>query len=172
MAKAKKYRYYICKSAEGITSGTIDLTKKEASIVAYALNTSNWNNLEEDDWSGSCYIDIDNPMEIDSLGTDTDCGEICKGTAGINIKEIAQKIVDVLEPRGVDNIKDSSGYYIIKEFEDGTDRAVDVYKSTGDGTKPPHYAIYISYEDDNSDWDCTNSLSVEELEKKLEELSK
>lgn len=65
MAKEKKYRYNICQSAEGTTSGTIDLTKKEASIVAYAIDTSNWNNLEEESWSGSCYIDIDNPMEID-----------------------------------------------------------------------------------------------------------
>ena len=59
----------------------------------------------------------------------------------------------------------------VYEFEDGTDRAVDVYKSTGDGTEPPHYAIYISYEDDNSDWEYTDGLSVEELEKKIEELS-
>ena len=29
----------------------------------------------------------------------------------------------------------------------------------------------ISYENDNSDWEYTDSLSVEELEKKLEELS-
>lgn len=89
----------------------------------------------------------------------------------INIKDTAQAIVDVLESCGFDNITDSSGYYIIKEFEDGTDRAVDVYKSTGDGTEQPHYAIYISYEDDNSDWKYTDGLSVEELEKKLEELS-
>ena len=66
MASAKKYRYHISKSAEGMTSGTIDLTKKEAAIVAYALNTSNWNNLEEEEWSGSCWIDVDNPMEIDN----------------------------------------------------------------------------------------------------------
>ena len=66
MASGKKYRYNIHKSAEGMTSGTIDLTKKEAAIVAYALDTSNWKNLEEETWSGSCWIDIDNPMEIDS----------------------------------------------------------------------------------------------------------
>ena len=64
MSKAKKYRYNIMQSAEGITTGTIDLTKKEAAIVAYALDTSNWNNLIENSWSGSCWIDIDNPMEI------------------------------------------------------------------------------------------------------------
>ncbi len=62
---AKKYRYNIGISAEGVTSGTIDLTKKEADIVAYALNTSNWNNLEEEPWSGVCWIDVENPMEIE-----------------------------------------------------------------------------------------------------------
>ena len=65
MANGKKYRYNIYKSAEGTTSGTIDLTKKEAAIIAYALDTSNWNNVEEESWSGSCWIDIDNPMKID-----------------------------------------------------------------------------------------------------------
>lgn len=65
MANKKKYRYNICYSAEGTTSGTINLTKKEASIVAHALNTSNWDNLEVESWSGSCWIDIDNPMEIE-----------------------------------------------------------------------------------------------------------
>ena len=89
----------------------------------------------------------------------------------INIKETAQVIVEILESCGFDNITDSSGYYVIKEFKDGTDRAVDIYKSTGDGTESPHYAIYISYEDDNSDWEYTHGLSVEELKKKLEELS-
>lgn len=132
--------------------------------------------------------------EIDLLGSDADCGEICKGRISINdsllhnfdnqiihkekitkkdinIKDTAQTIVDKLELCGFDNIKDSSGYYIIKEFEDGTDRAVDVYKSTGDGAEPPHYAIYVSYEDENYDWERTDGLTVEELEKKLEELS-
>lgn len=90
----------------------------------------------------------------------------------INIKDTAHIIVDVLELCDFDNITDSSGYYIIKEFEDGTDRAVDVYKSTGNGTEKPHYAIYVSYEDDNFDWEYTEGLSVDELEKKLEELSK
>jgi hypothetical protein len=65
VANGKKYRYNIYQSAEGTTSGTIDLTKKEAAIVAYALDTSNWGNLDEESWSGSCYIDIENPMEIE-----------------------------------------------------------------------------------------------------------
>ena len=64
MAKPKKYRYSIGCSAEGNTYGTIDLTKKEAEIVAYALNQNNWNILCEESFSGNCWIDIDNPKEI------------------------------------------------------------------------------------------------------------
>ena len=61
---SKKYRYSIWCCAEGNTTGTIDLTKKEASIVAYALNQSNWNLIEDEPYSGYCGIDVDNPQEI------------------------------------------------------------------------------------------------------------
>lgn len=65
MAQAKKYRYEIGYSAEGSTYGYVDLTKKEAAIVAYALNEMNWKNVHEESWSGSgTWIDVDNPMEI------------------------------------------------------------------------------------------------------------
>ena len=87
----------------------------------------------------------------------------------INIKETAQEIFSVLEHCGFDDVTDSSGYYVIKEFEDGTDRAVDVYKSTNDGN--PHYVIYCSYEDEQSNYYYTNDLSLESLEKELKELS-
>lgn len=90
----------------------------------------------------------------------------------INIKATAQEIVDILESCEFDDITDSSGYYVIREFEDGTERCVDVSKSTGDGTENPHYTIYVAYEDEDFDWVYTNSLSVDELEEKLEELSK
>ena len=90
----------------------------------------------------------------------------------ISIKATAQGIVDILESCEFDDITDSSGYYVIREFEDGTERCVDVSKSTGDGTENPHYTIYVSYEDEDSDWVYTKSLSIDELEEKLEELSK
>ena len=61
---AKKYRYTISCSAEGVTYGTIDLTKKEAAIVARALDQDNWNDVVRESYSGYCYIDIDNPQEI------------------------------------------------------------------------------------------------------------
>ena len=60
----QKYRYLIAQSAEGTTVGTIDLTKKEAAIVAYALDRQNWNILDSEPWSGFCMIDILNPKEI------------------------------------------------------------------------------------------------------------
>ena len=87
----------------------------------------------------------------------------------ISIKNTAQEIAEILEHCSFDNIQDSSGYYIIKEFEDGTDRAVDVHKSTDGGY--PHYVIYCSFEDEDSDWVSTNDLSLESLIEKLEELS-
>lgn len=86
----------------------------------------------------------------------------------IDVKETAQVIVEILEHCEFDNVCDSSGYYIIREFEDGTDRAVDVYKSTNDGN--PHYVVYCSYEDEQFDYVFTDDLSVESLIKTLAEL--
>lgn len=86
----------------------------------------------------------------------------------IDIKVTAQAIFDVLQYCDFDDVTDSSGYYIIKEFADGTERAVDVYKSTNDGN--PHYVIYCSYEDELSNYYYTEDLSVESLEKQLREL--
>lgn len=84
-----------------------------------------------------------------------------------NLKDIAKCIVKNLMYHGFDDVTDSSGYYVIKEFDDGTDRAVDVYKSS-DGGKF-HYVIYCSYEDEDCDYKYTSDLSVEQLAKRLEE---
>lgn len=89
----------------------------------------------------------------------------------INIKETAETIADILEQCSFDDITDSSGYFAIKEFEDGSERYVDVHKSTNDGEDEPHYAIYVSFEDETSDWRYTKSLSVDELTAELEEIS-
>lgn len=83
------------------------------------------------------------------------------------LKEIAECIVVALENCGFNDVTDSSGYIVIKEFSDGTDRAVDVYKSNKDGN--PHYVIYCSYEDEDFDYRYTDNLSVEQLEEQLEE---
>ena len=87
----------------------------------------------------------------------------------INIESTAKAIYDRLQYCGFNNITDSSGYFLIKEFEDEINRAVDVYKSTED--KVPHYVIYISYEDDKFDYKYTKDLSLEELTRVLKEIS-
>ena len=60
----KKYRYKIGCSAEGCTCGTIDLTKEEAAIVAYAMDQDNWRITLDESYSGNCWIDVDHPQEI------------------------------------------------------------------------------------------------------------
>ena len=93
----------------------------------------------------------------------------CEYDGPISIDATAKSIYDRLQYCGFNDITDSSGYFLIKQFEDGTDRAVDVYKSTEDGE--PHYVIYISYEDENFDYKYTNNLSLEELTRVLKEIS-
>ena len=61
----KKYRYNIGLSGEGYACGTIDLTKEEATIVAYAMNKDNWHITFDEPFSGNCWIDVDHPQEIE-----------------------------------------------------------------------------------------------------------
>ena len=61
---AKKYRYNVGLSAEEDFTGSIDLTKKEAEIVAFATNTDNWRNVSGGGWCGNFWIDTENPEEI------------------------------------------------------------------------------------------------------------
>ena len=56
----KKYRYNVYLMAEEYSSGYVELTKKEAEIVEYATNTSNWK-----DNSGFFGIDTEHPEEIE-----------------------------------------------------------------------------------------------------------
>lgn len=60
----KKYRYRVCQSAEGCTTGTVLLTKAQAEAVEFATNPNNWDNLYEESYSGGFGIDIDNPEEV------------------------------------------------------------------------------------------------------------
>lgn len=61
----KKYRYNVSLFGEEIYVGTIDLTKNEAEIVAYATNKKNWKNCCGGNFCGDFWIDIDNPIEIE-----------------------------------------------------------------------------------------------------------
>lgn len=60
----KKYRYRVCQSAEGCTTGTILLTKSQAEAVYFATDTTNWDNFDAESYSGYFSIYIDNPEEI------------------------------------------------------------------------------------------------------------
>lgn len=55
----KKYRYHVCQSADGYTTGTILLTKAQADAVEFATNTNNWDNLKVESFSGDFSICID-----------------------------------------------------------------------------------------------------------------
>ena len=55
----KKYRYHVCQSADGYTTGTILLTKAQAEAVEFATNTNNWDNLKVESFSGDFSICID-----------------------------------------------------------------------------------------------------------------
>lgn len=85
-----------------------------------------------------------------------------------DIEKIAEDIVMELRHRGFDDITDSSGYFIIREFSDGAERCVDVHRSTNDGN--PHYVVYCSYEDESFDYKYTDDLTVEALIKVLKEV--
>ena len=61
----KKYRYNVGLSAEEESTGTVDLTKEQAKVVAYATNSDNWDNTEFGTYTGAFWIDIENPMEIE-----------------------------------------------------------------------------------------------------------
>lgn len=61
---AKKHRYHVGLMAEGTTSGTVVLTKEQAQAVYYASDTRNWDNLDEESYSGGFGIDIDHPEEV------------------------------------------------------------------------------------------------------------
>lgn len=60
----KKYKYRVCLSAEDYSDGYVELTKREAEIVAYAADTGNWKDVHLNPYSGDFQIDLDNPEEI------------------------------------------------------------------------------------------------------------
>lgn len=62
----KKYKYNVCLCADGVSTGTVVLTKEQARIVDFVTNPSNWNDAEVEEYSGSFCIDIDTPMQIES----------------------------------------------------------------------------------------------------------
>ncbi len=65
MKLEKKYKYEVELFAEGIATGTVILTKKEAEIVNYATSISNWEIIDIEPCFGSFTIDINNPIPIE-----------------------------------------------------------------------------------------------------------
>lgn len=61
----KKYKYPVSLSADDYSCGYVELTKREAEIVAYAVDTRNWKNAELNLYSGCFCIDLDNPEEVE-----------------------------------------------------------------------------------------------------------
>ena len=67
-SEEKKYKYVVCLSAEDYSDGYVRLTRREAEIVSYATSECNWEDADSNPYSGSFYIDLDNPVEIDEKG--------------------------------------------------------------------------------------------------------
>ena len=63
----KKYRYRVCQSAEGWTTGTVLLTKAQAEAVEFATNTDNWDNLDVESYSGDFSIYIDESYDSGNI---------------------------------------------------------------------------------------------------------
>ena len=54
-----------CTHEHDETCGYVKLTKREAEIVSYATNERNWEDKKSNPYSGSFYIDLEHPVEIE-----------------------------------------------------------------------------------------------------------
>ena len=61
----RKHKYFVSLSADDETCGYVKLTKREAEIVSYATNERNWEDKKSNPYSGSFYIDLEHPVEIE-----------------------------------------------------------------------------------------------------------
>ena len=57
--KDKMYFFPVAYFAEGVSTGYIKLTLKEARTVARATSTKNWENASIEKYSGSFHIELD-----------------------------------------------------------------------------------------------------------------
>ena len=123
------------------------------------IKCMNWIEYDNDDAKNTFEILGISPAELKQLGF----GYLAENS----LDSIANDILIELENCGFDDVTDSSGYFAIREFSDGGDRCVDVYKSTSDGK--PHYVVYCAYEDEEFDYKYTDDLRVESLMRVLQE---
>ena len=59
--KPEKFWYYVSLSAEGFSSGYVELTKEEAEVVDRVTNPANWKYRQMESWSGSFFINTNDP---------------------------------------------------------------------------------------------------------------
>lgn len=59
----KKYKCHLTLSAEGVTTGTMMLTKEEYEIVKRVTDPSKWDDLEWESWCGSFSISMEEEEE-------------------------------------------------------------------------------------------------------------
>lgn len=103
------------------------------------------------------------PKEVTELGF----GYLVKNQMK-HLKDTAKEIAEYLSDSEFDDVTDSSGCYFIRVFPDESDRSVDVYRSTNDGS--PQYVVCCSYEDGSTDYKYTDDLKTESLERVLKEI--
>lgn len=84
---------------------------------------------------------------------------------------LAEVIAKVLENREFDDVTSNSGYFLLKQLNDNCGLYVDVYKSTSDGEEEPHYVIYCSDDNENTDYHYTKDLTVISLAKEFEDIA-
>ena len=138
--------------------GTESATNDEEEIKTHIRKFGGICGVEKVDWLNYCQKHgaapivktVDAPKEID-------------------LRCVASEIVSRLKRRGFNDCTDSSGYFTIKDFGDGAERCVDVYKTNGDGIEK--YTVYCSYEDEQGEYYFTEDLSVEDLERVLREIA-
>ena len=61
----QKFYFQVCTSAEGYASGKVKLTIKQARAVAYATNKDNWEDYQDEGWSGGFSIDLDSMEPVE-----------------------------------------------------------------------------------------------------------
>jgi len=59
----QKHWYAVGLSAEGDSSGYVQLTESEAIAVRYATDENNWKKLESEPWNGNFFIDTEHLLE-------------------------------------------------------------------------------------------------------------
>lgn len=67
-ATEQRYKYKVMNVAEGDATGYVLLTKRDAALVAYVTNQENWSALDDDGYSGTFKIDVENPISVDEEG--------------------------------------------------------------------------------------------------------